>query len=577
MAANTASMELPRPHFGTSRCVVITQADGVTIAEHLSDYEAAQCRVLNQDTLFLHTWLQQNVISATVHSQVLTQFSICFGLTNERRQTLAGHGLQLCRRYTSLTGREQLRWLLEDLSIRQSLKDYGIQYAPMPQPPGCMEAMDRVATQTRLHVNHLQMKQLQDVLFQHPRKEIEDIAALVGPRQSMLAQACPARNVRHPLAPLAPNMSIQPDAASSQSLKRSRGVLRPVKASDVISLYSESDDEDALQSKANAIQAKIAAIKARTSDEDLLMPSQRTKRAKLTDKQSMVHRPSSAAGATSGIGGILSTGLGAATTMQTAGTARIKQETVLKDISEMDDTQHIRLVIKARNRKDFRVKVSPGTQIAKLIKAAKRTYSLSPEQTINLRFDGEALAPSSLIRDAGLEDMDILELHGASSAGLPPNRPSMDGLVPAKPNVVTEEHVRIQKSFDWHNREYLNPQGSMTPRNEAQERYLATESRSARPTASQPIDLTSSSPKSSSKTTRPTAFHHSIDLTSSSPAPPQSQVPPPTPAPLPAKTEPELCTEQQYVVDLIMQRHNVFYTGELSNYRDRQSNCAKNS
>ncbi|KAF7188086.1 DNA repair protein rad60 [Pseudocercospora fuligena] len=72
--------------------------------------------------------------------------------------------------------------------------------------------------------------------------------------------------------------------------------------------------------------------------------------------------------------------------------------------------QQIRLTIKAKDRDDVRVSVTPTTMVSKILNYAKKQLKIPDEQSAYLHFDGERLDPDEPVSSTELEDKDGVDL-----------------------------------------------------------------------------------------------------------------------------------------------------------------------
>ncbi|EME39211.1 hypothetical protein DOTSEDRAFT_28385 [Dothistroma septosporum NZE10] len=70
----------------------------------------------------------------------------------------------------------------------------------------------------------------------------------------------------------------------------------------------------------------------------------------------------------------------------------------------------IKLIVKAKDRKDYKVQVFDDTTFQKLLRAAKKVFDLGPEQEAYLELDGERLDPEDEVGNTDLEDMDQVQM-----------------------------------------------------------------------------------------------------------------------------------------------------------------------
>ncbi|KAF2156766.1 hypothetical protein K461DRAFT_263769 [Myriangium duriaei CBS 260.36] len=75
------------------------------------------------------------------------------------------------------------------------------------------------------------------------------------------------------------------------------------------------------------------------------------------------------------------------------------------------DNHKIRVLIKAKGYKDYKLIVRPNTTCERIIGAFRRENKITPDRHLVLTFDGEAVEPEIQVKDTEIEDMDNLEVH----------------------------------------------------------------------------------------------------------------------------------------------------------------------
>ncbi|QIX00124.1 hypothetical protein AMS68_005641 [Peltaster fructicola] len=75
------------------------------------------------------------------------------------------------------------------------------------------------------------------------------------------------------------------------------------------------------------------------------------------------------------------------------------------------EEQLIRIILKARDHADFKLRIRPTTTIAKIASAYKKRYKLDDDLTITLLFDGEELPSEQEVQETEVTDMDQIEVH----------------------------------------------------------------------------------------------------------------------------------------------------------------------
>ncbi|KAF2854791.1 hypothetical protein T440DRAFT_464930 [Plenodomus tracheiphilus IPT5] len=70
----------------------------------------------------------------------------------------------------------------------------------------------------------------------------------------------------------------------------------------------------------------------------------------------------------------------------------------------------VRLVLKVKGKDDFRLTVKPDTTFEHITSAYKTKLKVPKEQPITLVFDGDRLSPLDTVADAGIEDLDAIDV-----------------------------------------------------------------------------------------------------------------------------------------------------------------------
>ncbi|GAB7343991.1 hypothetical protein MBLNU457_1923t1 [Dothideomycetes sp. NU457] len=71
----------------------------------------------------------------------------------------------------------------------------------------------------------------------------------------------------------------------------------------------------------------------------------------------------------------------------------------------------IRILLKAKGFKDYKLKVRPTTTCERIIAAFRREYRMSQDTKLTLMFDGDKLDASQEVEETEIEDMDCIEVH----------------------------------------------------------------------------------------------------------------------------------------------------------------------
>ena len=109
---------------------------------------------------------------------------------------------------------------------------------------------------------------------------------------------------------------------------------------------------------------------------------------------------------------------------------RAKERELLRTLGELDDddddlansgradvaeeeegTQAIRVILKAKDCEPLNTKVHMHTTVEAMVTVFREQRTVPPEKEAAIFFDGEKLDESTTVEDAGIEDMDNLEVH----------------------------------------------------------------------------------------------------------------------------------------------------------------------
>jgi hypothetical protein len=55
--------------------------------------------------------------------------------------------------------------------------------------------------------------------------------------------------------------------------------------------------------------------------------------------------------------------------------------------------------------------IKQSTTFVRIIRAVRKTFRVSDQQTVSLDWDGDALDPDKAIQDTEIEDMDVVDVH----------------------------------------------------------------------------------------------------------------------------------------------------------------------
>ncbi|MCJ1281956.1 hypothetical protein MMC26_001279 [Xylographa opegraphella] len=78
--------------------------------------------------------------------------------------------------------------------------------------------------------------------------------------------------------------------------------------------------------------------------------------------------------------------------------------------NQPNQEQQIRIILKAKELKDFKLIVKPTTLLSRMINAFRIEYNIDPGKEVYLVFDGDRLDPPIAVGDTELSDMDSIEV-----------------------------------------------------------------------------------------------------------------------------------------------------------------------
>ena len=243
---------------------------------------ASHRRIFSQDTISIRNWCKQYGLPDDLLYTMLSQLEIHCGCGPGFQISFLDEGTQLVQKYASLSHDEQMRWLLTDLRAREVIYAFDAAKNAYKTPA---TAVSNQAASLRMMINSEQIKQLNQMLSAQSSAKVAESrnASLASSRTVPTSMPQPhglLGSQRTPLAESSGNILPRPSAPFDQSAKRKRDFLERANGSLVITTAEESEDEDSLQGQEAALQARIAAIRARTTHDDELMPRKKAKTAK---------------------------------------------------------------------------------------------------------------------------------------------------------------------------------------------------------------------------------------------------------------------------------------------------------
>ncbi|CAK4033949.1 ATP-dependent DNA helicase PIF1 [Lecanosticta acicola] len=607
------------PHLGVAphSGALVVVPDGLGGVKSYGWFTAACCRIISQDSTQLELCFKQGLLSFSVFEKACKHLGATCGAPDVQTwQERLSMGSSIMQQYTSISAEEQLIWLKRDVEFRKSFQ---------PTLQSSLQSVNAIlATSQFTNPQEQQFHsdsgaaicaliQLNDQQIAHIKDtQSKVLAILPGDTAAKLAGPCysaPGRNVpapgqsstlqpaveRPPLVPISANAnhSMESGFQNSETLKRRREDEAPKAKSEVISLLEESDDEDALQGQADALNAKIAAIRARTAHEDQLVPS---KKPKTRGKAIQQPQPSEVTAQLSVVSNTPQAGQSAEpewlpkppltatnrfdpnerklegnhadgianasqfacispqeSSRASAGAMEQPQPSTGPSTATRPSVTRTKLKLRTQGHASVWIEPSNETRARKVIQVGKAQFKISTQQSAHLVFRGQRLDPDQRIGSLHAKDCDAIDLivsnrhtdalksqGNACSAQKIPASKNESIPPPAPPTTLSlwfeDNSVRFSRLPDC-----LSKQGKHLFRGSSQ---AASENASPAPALASPAPATPV----------PATPQPVIDLTSGALVPPDQ----PQPAP---RNEPVLCQEQQEVVDLILAGKNVFYTG----------------
>lgn len=82
-----------------------------------------------------------------------------------------------------------------------------------------------------------------------------------------------------------------------------------------------------------------------------------------------------------------------------------------EEASELLEEVKLKVNLKARDLEDLGLTVRPETTVETLITAFRSKRGIPQDKEVSLRFDGDLLEEHATVEDAGIDDMDTIEVH----------------------------------------------------------------------------------------------------------------------------------------------------------------------
>ncbi|KAM3423828.1 ATP-dependent DNA helicase [Cercospora zeina] len=472
-----------------------------TEARWMSPTTAAYRRILSQDSAEIWDRCRQNAIDSTIAPLMVQQLAEHCGVTSEVFDICVREGIQLVDRFRILDYDWQMRWLLTDVRLRQAIQALDLERSASHGSVG-LQTPSEQAVSVRLSINAMMIEGIQHTLSQVPAQKVAEMnASIKSGCDAVLLAAQTHVAQKMPLAQASSNPPSSKDMGLATACNRKwKDEMQASNAAPCLT-GCDSDDENALQEQSAGLQAKIASIRARTAGEDVFIPR---KKARTTKKLNTGTCTSSLAN-TLQLPAQQSVALAQPLVHQLNPEFKQPAAQDRGAASAEPAPGAVKLVLKRQGNPDFRCTASMNTTFEKIVTVARREFGIPAEQAVCLHFEGKRLSAAELVREAGLKDRDCLKVFDL------PTMKRKRTAVEAKNETIRHEMVQ------------------------------------SLPFPGMPSTKTGVSPV--------------VDLTSSSPPKPVSHAPTAEQPQPPMQTEPQLCPEQQEVMDAILAGKNVFYTG----------------
>jgi len=88
-----------------------------------------------------------------------------------------------------------------------------------------------------------------------------------------------------------------------------------------------------------------------------------------------------------------------------------QEEQKPEDINAGEQVAKFRIILKSKDRLEFKIQVRPTTQISKMIGVFRDNYKIPGNVNISLYLDGDKLDPNSMVGDADLDELTTIDVH----------------------------------------------------------------------------------------------------------------------------------------------------------------------
>lgn len=236
--------------------------------------QGASCRrILSQDQAAILQWCVEHGVDEFLRFTLFTQLAQVCGVALNDQDLFVQEGHQLSQRSPFVGYDEQLRWLLTDLSAREAIQARDAASSGL-QTRLVSRTTYEQATALRMEINLHHIERLQEMLNRQPLAQVARIrnAMPVGNSAAPTSGYAPPRI---PLREASRNKWSRSSTSPMQKNKRKRTNSVSTAQVPATQTQRDSDDEETLQGEADALESRIAAIRAKKTRDDDLMPLKR--------------------------------------------------------------------------------------------------------------------------------------------------------------------------------------------------------------------------------------------------------------------------------------------------------------
>jgi hypothetical protein len=88
-----------------------------------------------------------------------------------------------------------------------------------------------------------------------------------------------------------------------------------------------------------------------------------------------------------------------------------EEESTAMETQPEEQIQNFRIILKAKDRTEFKIKVVSSTAVSKIIGAYRKHHKIPDNVNISLYLDGDKLDPNGVMADADLDEMTTIDVH----------------------------------------------------------------------------------------------------------------------------------------------------------------------